>query len=413
MLLPLTTTIGTTTGTELNQLPITISNIQDQITNKVNVAGDTITGNIVMSANTTITLPTPSAGFTSLNAVNKAYVDALSVGVIWINPVIDPNLVNDSLNTPSITSTNEVYIVGSVPTGSWVGLAGHAVFWDGTTWIDILSRPVIIGDRFGVAIENGIVGGGLTGNTGSIATITNATPGAIEYSFILPIQNYSFFVNTSLSGHFGHAYTYNTNWVEFAGPTNVIDGIGLTYTGSVLNVNLGAGITELPSDEIGIDLYASGGLITTINGTTVDNSTTAKLSLSNVGVAGTYNNVTTDIHGRVYSGSTDVVLPHGLIKSAEFITTTTTLQELDSFNINLYRSAKYQIQITSGSSYHSSDIQILHNGIISYITETGVLFTDVSLVIFDTTIITGVVSLTILPTNANTTIKYIASYIKN
>ena len=40
----------------------------------------------------------------------------------------------------------------------------------------------------------------------------------------------------------------------------ILAGIGLSKTGDTLNVNLGAGVKNLPEDEIGLDLHVSGGL---------------------------------------------------------------------------------------------------------------------------------------------------------
>jgi hypothetical protein len=75
-------------------------------------------------------------------------------------------------------------------------------------------------------------------------------------------------------------YRYNgTAWDEFGGLSGVNAGIGLSKSGNTLNVNLGAGISQLPSDEVGIDLYSSSGLMLTEDGTTNSTNTAAQLSL--------------------------------------------------------------------------------------------------------------------------------------
>ena len=61
------------------------------------------------------------------------------------------------------------------------------------------------------------------------------------------------------SVHYGHTYLYNAAgnvWVEIAGPGAVGAGTGLYYVGNTLNIGLGAGIKELPTDEIGLDLVS-------------------------------------------------------------------------------------------------------------------------------------------------------------
>ena len=63
--------------------------------------------------------------------------------------------------------------------------------------------------------------------------------------------------NAPLSKHFGNTYLYSHTlnaWTEIAGPGAVQAGIGLYYSGNVLNVGLGAGIKQLPGDEVGIDI---------------------------------------------------------------------------------------------------------------------------------------------------------------
>ena len=233
------------------------------------------TGSLIITGNNTVTVPTPSGGFSSLNAVNKAYVDALVNGVTWGDPILDPNLKSDNLNTPPTTTTPEVYIIGASPTGAWAGLAGHAVYWNGTAWVDILNRAVQVGDRFGVDLEpdelTGSPSGGLTGKAGDLVTITTSTPGSIVYTTTAPAASDAVFVNNPLSWHFGHAYTYvNSSWVEFSGPNAVPAGVGLYYSGNTLNVALGAGIEQLPTGDVGVGLYANGGLFLTNDGSTID-----------------------------------------------------------------------------------------------------------------------------------------------
>ena len=91
--------------------------------------------------------------------------------------------------------------------------------------------------------------------------------------------------------HFGQSYLYvadNNEWVQISGPGNVDAGVGLSYAGNTLNVNLGAGIFELPNDEVGIELYnsASGAIILTTNGSTRDNGSDSQLHLLLDGTGG-------------------------------------------------------------------------------------------------------------------------------
>lgn len=327
-----------------------------------------------MGANKIVNVSTPTL---STDAANKAYVDSLSNGIVWLQPVVDPNLFRDDLNTPPFISstvvgvstgatnywkisgnwassfvagqiltitdntfpaangsyvvvsaannasntditvtastipvgagatgnawdtsvpTHKTYIVGTSPTGAWVGLSRRAVVYTVTSidpvtqvqtwgWQDVMGRAVQAGDRFGVFVEpdaedplNVMPAGGLSGSAGKIATITSVSP--LTYSFYTPTEPYAFSVTgvsptlnsnagSTKSPHFGHSYTFRGTWgtgtygstykwIEFAGPSMFAAGGGLKYAGNVLNVGAGAGII-VNSDTVQLDnTYASG-----------------------------------------------------------------------------------------------------------------------------------------------------------
>ncbi len=276
---------ATLTSTELNYVDGVTSAIQTQLDSKVAIAGSTMTGSLVMSADQTVTVPTPTAGFGATNAVNKSYVDGLVSGLTWLSPVLDVDLLDDSLSVPPTTPVaNAVYLIGATPSGSWAGLAGHAVYWSGTAWVDILGRVVAIGDRFGITMEygSGSEGGNFVGKHTQIAQVTVATPGSYAYTFTVPVNTQAVFDDNASSQHFGHSYVYTsatTSWVEFSGPNATPAGVGLSYTGNTLNVNLGAGIAELPTSDVGIDLYSASGLLLTTDGTTASTAINAQLAV--------------------------------------------------------------------------------------------------------------------------------------
>ena len=236
----------------------------------------TTTGNSVVNlGNNKITnLFTPSS---ALDAVNKAYVDSLVNGIIWIQPVKDPNLFDDSLSAPPVIDNNtayhKTYIVKAPGTGDWVGLDNRAVVYDPqqAAWVDILGRVVQAGDRFGVFCEPNdndplisLPGGGLTSKAGKIVTVATVAP--YTYTDYTPVEPDAFAVTGSnptlnnltnsydRSPHFGHSYTFRGTWagtgfgtafkwIEFSGPQMLVDGAGLLYTGNILNVGAGFGIT--------------------------------------------------------------------------------------------------------------------------------------------------------------------------
>lgn len=87
------------------------------------------------------------------------------------------------------------------------------------------------------------------------------------------------------------------------------------------------------------------------------------------------------------------------------LTATTANQVVDSFQSTAYRTAKYLVQMTAGTDYHSTEILLIHDGTTVYMTEYGTIFTNASLGTFDGDISSGLVRLLVTPANINTTIK--------
>jgi hypothetical protein len=90
-----------------------------------------------------------------------------------------------------------------------------------------------------------------------------------------------------------------------------------------------------------------------------------------------------------------------------YSTANTNQVVIDVFPISTYRTAKYSVQLSSGSSYHSEEISIIHNGETPRIIEYGVIYSGgSSLGSFDVIINSGNVELLLTPVNASTTLKY-------
>ena len=155
---------------------------------------------------------------------------------------------------------------------------------------------------------------------------------------------------------------------------------------------------------------------------------TSNGTLSFEGSAGQLFSITNSLTGTIYSVN-DVsgipsieVLDTGLIKlapynglvsigpaavfiSATFTTSSTSQVTIDSFSSTSYRSAKYIIQMTSGTAYHLTEISMIHDGTTVRITQYGDVRTGASLGSFDASISAGNLNLQFTPTNASTTVK--------
>jgi hypothetical protein len=86
-------------------------------------------------------------------------------------------------------------------------------------------------------------------------------------------------------------------------------------------------------------------------------------------------------------------------------TNTTSNTTVDSFSAANYRSAKYYVQITSGTDYHVTEVLLIHDGTEVYITEYGTVYSNTSLGNVSANINTGYVELLVAPSNSTSTVK--------
>jgi len=147
---------------------------------------------------------------------------------------------------------------------------------------------------------------------------------------------------------------------------------------------------------------------------------TIATTLASVGTAGTYRSVTTDAKGRVTAGTnpttlagygiTDAIssLTNGAIGSATVTTTATTAnQVLDTNLVATYRSIKYTVQVTSGTSYQVCEILVIHDGTNASIVEYGnanIGTLTTSLASFDANILSTNIQLLATPAQATSTV---------
>jgi hypothetical protein len=238
---------GRVTGTT----PVLLSDIETLAnTVYIQAIGDTMTGNLIFTGGATVTgIPSPTA---DTEAANKAYVDAAVTGLTWKNATVAATVANINLATTGLTAIDGVTL-----------LAGDRVLVKNQT----------------VAAENGIYVAG-----------TGAWTRALDLDVAAEFTNATTFVNhgtTQANSGWTQTATVTTlgtsavTWIQFNGAAGVIAGIGLSSAGNTLDINMGAGIVALPSDEVGVDLYAVGtsALILTQDGATSDTTTNAKLAL--------------------------------------------------------------------------------------------------------------------------------------
>jgi len=105
------------------------------------------------------------------------------------------------------------------------------------------------------------------------------------------------------------------------------------------------------------------------------------------------------------ANTTATINTNSVYKSTAVTTASATEFTLDSFSTTAYRSAKYLVQISSGSSYELLEMTLIHDGTTVYLSQYGNIKTGATLGVFDATISTGTLSLLATPNNAVTTFK--------
>jgi hypothetical protein len=187
----------------------------------VNVAGDSMTGNLTMTSGATVTgLPTPTAG---TDAANKNYVDGLVSGLTWKTAVKASSVGNLTLSgeqtvdgialvagdrilvkNQTTTSQNGIYIVSAT---GWA----RAADMDAATEFE--GSAVFVQE------------GNTQADTGWVQTLAVTTVG-----------------------------TDPVHFNQFTGSSVLTAGVGLSQVANTLNVNLGAAIAQLPTGDVGLDL---------------------------------------------------------------------------------------------------------------------------------------------------------------
>ena len=92
------------------------------------------------------------------------------------------------------------------------------------------------------------------------------------------------------------------------------------------------------------------------------------------------------------------------IQASTDTTTTTSASTIDTFSKSTFRSAQYQIQITQGSNYHVTTLNVLHDGSTVFLSEFGTIRTGASLASFDADISSDDVRVRATPTTDSSTV---------
>ena len=94
------------------------------------------------------------------------------------------------------------------------------------------------------------------------------------------------------------------------------------------------------------------------------------------------------------------------ISSGSVVANTGSNTTIDSYSTNLIRSAKYELQMTSGTNYQVTEVRIVSDGNNAWLTQYGDISTNGSLGTVSANVASGIVSLTVNPVNNNTLVRF-------
>ena len=105
------------------------------------------------------------------------------------------------------------------------------------------------------------------------------------------------------------------------------------------------------------------------------------------------------------SSGVDLGDPGIVTLSSDTLTTTSTSADtISSISATVNRSATFQVQVTRGTQYHMTTINVIHNGTVAFMSEYGTIRTGAVLATFDADVNSGNLRLRATPTSADSTV---------
>ena len=219
---------------------VSTSTLTSNLANYLTVANASSTYEILGNKSTNTGLGTSNDLYPTQNAV-KTYVDNVSTGLIWQQPVQIINVIADTATPVTSPENNDVYIINTGgATSTWSDfLVGDMIQYQTDHWVFI--KHMATDDRFGVSfVSTTTAYGSMTGKDNYVATISGGTAGSFTYSFAAPFKNEAVFVSNKNAYYFNVSFTYSdtlVSWVQLSAAVNYNFGNGLSAVGN--NISLG------------------------------------------------------------------------------------------------------------------------------------------------------------------------------
>ena len=325
------------------------------------------------------------------------------------------NRANSGLTSAvtSLTANSNTRITQSATTGvvtfdlATIGTITPGTYTYPSIQVDAYGRTVVISSQTPVTT--------ITANSSSRIT-QSATSGAVTFDLA---------TSGVTAGTYGSATLIPTITVDTYGRvtsasnnsiSTTINLVANTGSGTVS----GGGTLAVNGTNSIVTSVSSGTYTITNNGILSFNTRTGAVTLTSSDVTTALGYTPANKAGDTLSGSftgitnigaNTVTHTHSDRTTRTFVTASTAQVAIDNFSSTSYRSAKYYVQMTSGSSYHVIELSLVHNGTTVYLSQYGEIFSASSLGTFDATITGSTLSLFLTAANASTTVKMIRDVI--
>lgn len=214
-------------------------------------SGDVMTGDLSMSGKSIINVATPT---NATDAANKGYVDTAVQGMDWKDSVRAASTANIDISTGGLLTVDGVVLV-----------AGDRVLLMGQT--DATQNGIYVASSSAWTRSTDADGNPSSEVSNGMATFVEEGTKDGSNGYVLTTPNPITLGTTDLT------------FAQFSGAGQIIAGAGISKDGNKLYLNFGAGIAQLPTDEIGVEVLNTGSLFTTLDGSTASTDGAATLAV--------------------------------------------------------------------------------------------------------------------------------------
>jgi len=396
---------GTVSSTNLTSLYSNTSNFTAGI---VNSSVYSVNGGLGVTVNPTTGNVVVSIGQDVATSANVTFANVTATGNLSNNYF---TLANSAGSNGQVLTTNGAGVTTwTTPSGlglvSSVTGSGAGISVSPTTGAVIVSNTgvtsIIAGSNISISGSTGAVTITATGDVVGPASATDNALVRFDLTTGKLIQNSNAIlddignltITSDLAVNGGDITTTSNTASLFTGGASTQLNIGINSQ----TINIGplatiplpnplivlGGVVNLESNQI----YGSGGGQLVFDATPLSGITTVGVDFSNTAT--------------LMAASYDLYDTATMGKEVKSTTTTASNQILALYSSTIYRSIKYQVQITSGTEYQAVEIMLVHNGTTAYVNTYGDVKTGANLSTFDADISGGNIRLLGTPTNAVT-----------